>query len=352
MSSTLSDDVKRLKTEFPYTSVESLHGIPKKTKLPASSLLEELGKLSKLIKSNATKLGIISTPDKISNNEDAFKTQMVELMNVVFYLLSLVPLFHDSHFADYFINKLDNDIVSLVQSIHKLSDELVEIVNSDAKDFKDPIIAEDEKLAKFLKERLISIGMLWSQCEHLELLSNQGNLGLLTEYLSSSVKLLQDSIEELEEWLEDPVINSDPFGMNDKFSDEEGTDLDEEEEEEASESMIEFVKSLSQKSRLLKLLLSSLSKSITIKKDTVTTAAYLSELNQLHNSIVSNSDTLISSTLVNAEYEVDPEVETSVLAINNDVKKVIKIITQLNGSDESKLKWIQVWSNKWSSLNN
>ncbi|QEU60123.1 hypothetical protein KDRO_C06510 [Kluyveromyces lactis] len=352
MSSTLSDDIKRLKTEFPYTSVESLHEIPKKTKLLDSSLLEELGKLSKLIKSNATKLGIISTPDKISNNEDAFKTQMVELMNVVFYLLSLVPLFHDSHFADYFINKLDNEIVSLVQSIHKLSDELVEIVNSDAEDFEDPNIAEDEELAKFLKERLISIGMLWSQCDHLELLSNQGNLGLLTEYLSSSVKLLQDSIEELEEWLEDPVINSDPFGMNDKFSDEEGTDLDEEEEEEASESMIEFVRLLSQKSRLLKLLLSSLSKSITIKKDTVTTAAYLSELNQLHNSILSNSDTLISSTLMNVEYEVDPEVETSALAINNDVKKVIKIITQLNASDKSKLKWIQVWSNKWSSLNN
>ncbi|CDO92869.1 unnamed protein product [Kluyveromyces dobzhanskii CBS 2104] len=351
MSTDLTDTLKRLKTEFPYATTVSLKAIPKKTKLADSSLLEELGKLSQLIKSNATKLGIISTPDRILSNEDAFKKQLVDLMNVLFYLLSLVPLFHDSCFTDYFVDNLDQEIVSLILGVHGLSDELLEIVSADPKAFDDASVPENEKLSKFLKERLISIGKIWSQCDRLESLSKRGNLGLLAEYISSSIKLLQDSNEELEEWLEDPVINSDPFGMNDNFSDEEGSDLDAE-DEEVSETMIEFVRSLLQKSRLLKLLLGSLTKSIDIKKDTASTAAQLSELHLLHKSIVSNSDTLISSTLMNAEYESDPEVETATLAINNDVKKIIKIVTQLNSSNESKLKWIQVWSTTWNSLNN
>lgn len=348
----LTDDVRKLKTEFPYATVESLTSIPKKTNLKDSTALKELSKLSQLIKSNATKLGIISTPDKIFNNEDSFRKQLTDFMNVVFYLLSLVPLFHDSYYADYFVEKVDHEIVSLILSVHKLSDELVEIVNS-GDQYKDEEVdlSKDDKLAKFIKERLISIGMLWSQCDNLDLLSRQGNLGLLNQYMSSSVKILQDSIEELGEWLEDPVVNSDPFGMDDNFSEDEEASVEGDNSEEVSDEMISFVNTLLQKSKLLKLLLGSLSKSIEIKKDTATTASSLSELNQLHKSIVSNSDIVISSTLMNADYDTDPEIETAMLAIQNDVKKITKIVTSLNKADDSKLKWIKVWSNKWDSLN-
>ena len=54
---------------------------------------------------------------------------------------------------------------------------------------------------------------------------------------------------------------------------------------------------------------------------------------------------------MNTDYATDPEIETAMLAIQNDVKKVTKIVTSLNKADDSKLKWIKVWSNKWDSLN-
>ena len=228
-----------------------------------------------------TSLGIISCPDKLGKNEAAFKKQVVDLMNVMFYLLSLVPLFHDASFADYFTTKFDNEVISLILSVHKLSDELIEIIELGSGSESNDYETKEDAPAD---ERLISIGMIWSQCDNLHILSSQGNMGLLSEHISSSIKLLQDSIEEINEWLQDPVISADPFGINDSYSDE-GNEPDNYDEEEAPESMINFVQTLLQKSKLLKLLLSSLSKSIDIKKDTASTSEYLSELNKLHRSI-------------------------------------------------------------------
>lgn len=338
----LTEDARKLKSEFPYVTLESLRKIPKKTALKDSTPLVELDKLSKLIKSHATKLGIISTPEKLFDAQDAFKKQLTEFMNVLFYLLTLVPLFHDSHFADYFIKKLDNEIVSLISSVHKLSDELLLTVQSDADSEPAPIPQKENGT----DGRLVSIGMIWSQCDSLELLAAQGNIGLLNENISSSVKLLLDSINEIEEWLQDPVISSDPFDIGESSSDNDAFD-DENEDEEAPESMIKDVKIVLQRCKLLKLLLSSLCKSIEIKKDSSSTAASLSALNNLHSSLVSNSDTLISSMLMQIDYASDPDFESSQLAVKNEVNRIIKILNQLNQTDGSKLKWIQVWNAKW-----
>lgn len=332
----LTDQLRSIKVNFPYESPESLHQITTNIKLKDSSSLEELGKLSNLIKSHLTKVGILSSPDKITNNESLLSEEILQLSNKIFYVLSLLQTFYQGHFTDYFVKVLDENVVQLIISFHQFSTELIEIVSLNENEGK-------------CEDRLVSIGKMWSICDQLMDISKKGNLGLLFQNIIESSKLINDTILELQDWLMDPTLESDdPFGLHLSDNDASG--------EEAFQSpsvlheVISFVEKYQFRFKLLKLLLVSFAKSININEPhTKSLVPSLQNIDKLHRKLVAQVDELTSDTfLLGPDFsETDPDITQSIVSLENTTLEIVSVMKSLNKLSDKKSKWLLVWNSKW-----
>lgn len=361
--------VSNIRTQFleAYPSADSLHKIKSSTKLEGSEPLVELGKLASIIKAHSTKVGIIYNPDTLFKSKQNISTAFKELQaftNSVFYLLSLLPLFYSSkHYAEYLLDELDACLLGLLGGIGNLCDEIerlmhVNDVQADADDSKNAKPLDTDKRPDHDDVRLISIGKIWASCDTFTKISSSGNLGLLNNKIQISSKLINDTLTEVEEWLEDPQLeDSDPFGLDNSFSgDESGQDefnSGDEGEKQVLEQMVKFIKLWQNNLKMIKLLLSSFSKSISSNdyKSKEKDGESLTKLNQLHGATVAKIDDLISTAFMLSQDfgPEDKELKEIVEDLNDSIKKIVKIIKLLNRNEEKKGKWVEVWENKFFS---
>ncbi|AMD22885.1 HHR116Cp [Eremothecium sinecaudum] len=328
MSDELENVLGTFNERFNYESIESLYGIKSTTQLKDSTPLLELAKLAKLIKAHSTKVGILSNETRLRNNEATLTKQILELEQTVFYLLSLLPLFHNSgHYTSYLLKHLDEAILNVLQCIRNMYEEI-----------------------RQKTESLVSVGRLWSLTDELLMIADEGNLGLLKKHISSSITLVNDTVLELHDWLEEPTLdNSDPFGLG---SESDGEDEPEVEGSNTAvpEEMIKFVKGLEGKFKMVKLLLSSFGKSISLKNPhTKSNAETLDKLYLVQIEVIEQIDEFASSVfMLGSDFNAkDDEIVAEVNRLDATMSRLCKLLKKLNKTDAKRNQWIESWETQW-----
>ncbi|SCV00494.1 LAME_0G10088g1_1 [Lachancea meyersii CBS 8951] len=348
--------IATLQTDFVqnFDYYEKLHGLKPKIKLQDSNPIAELKKLSQILKAHSTKIGIVSHPDKFHNNLDAAFKELQLFANAVFFLISLLPLFYQGQFTQYFTSLLDANILGLLNGISGLCDDLSQLLATPFDKLASDASGDSTEDSNSTPARLISIGKIWAACDSMLELATMGNLGLLNQKIQVSAKLVGDTLSEVEEWLLEPRVESDdPFGLDSDSDNDESGSTSETEPQEAPKEMIQFVQDWQSKLKMIRLLLQSFSKSIASNdyKNKEPTASQLDKLNELHKRIVAEIDELVSSTfMAGQDFDAeDEEIQDLKLQLNTAVREMAIIIKALNKDDEKKGKWIQVWYNKYFS---
>lgn len=344
LDSVRSQFITPYKDENPLTlrEIKSTTDLSKSNSTP----LEELSKLAKMIKAHTTKVGIVCHPDKFKDeaNDVAIFKELTALVNVVFFLFSLLPLFYSNkkdQYAEFFLDQLSINIMRLLNGISQLTDDL------------DAMIADKFDEVTDSENRLVSIGMIWASCDALNVLASKGNAGLLCDNIRGSCQLVDDIQIDIEEWLEDPQLGNGML-LEESFDSEEdeefGNEVDE--EETASINRIKkFLEIWQVNIKMIKLLLSSFTKSIsqaTNKEQNNYKGSSLDLLQALHSKVVGLLDEIVADTFIaDSSFQHDDSVEDIEL-LNKSLKEMVKIIKDMNKSDPKNSKWIEVWETKYS----
>ncbi|CCE63750.1 hypothetical protein TPHA_0F02700 [Tetrapisispora phaffii CBS 4417] len=356
----IKDLLTKIRTDFvePYQddNLKRLHEISSTTDLSKSQStpVEELLKLSKLIKAYSTKVGIVCHPEKLLNddNDKAVFTELSNLTNTLFYFFSLLPLFYNDKkdsYAKFFIQHLDKDVLSLLNGLSKLVNDLISILEKENADGS----KEDTDSESLIdsENRLLSIGIIWSACDSLTLLAEKNSVGILSDNIRTSCSLTDDILIDIEEWLEDPAIGYDMLlEAEDEANEELDSDSDIDKEGEAIERIKAFLLTWQVNVKLIRLLLSSFTKSISdnsSKQVIKYEGSALDKLQNLHVKTIEYLDELIADVFM-SDTSFNPEEMDDVIArLNETLKQMLKIIKKINNTDAMKSKWVTVWENKY-----
>jgi hypothetical protein len=306
----------------------------------------EVEKLVKLIKAHTTKVGIIFKPENLKNDDvsPAFTT-LESLVHSSSLLITVYCQLKGIAIAQLFYNEIGYALTQLYSSIIGLLDELsVEYV------------AESELVEKESDGRLISVGIVWSNCDNLVKLLQLGELGVLTTKIVENTTLIEDGFEDFVEWAENPeqFDDDDPFGL--ELSDSEDEDDDEEipktevnpptEDDEddggQKEELIKFAKKWVKQIELIKLLVSSFKKSL----PNSTTSATIDDIYAVQRTLVGLIDKLIADLMM--DQVIDEEIEQYTKAITTQGMKLSKIARTCHKSNEKKAKWYEAWDKKYN----
>lgn len=306
---------------YSTTLSQSLSDIKSSSHLVAPD--EELTKLAKLLSAHATKVGIAFRPPVSVN---ASYEQLKETSAKMLLIVGVVAQFDEQRWSSLFYKEVINRVRELIQGYVTLLDEL------DALDFKD-----DSK--EHSEGRLISVGKIWDSCKSIEALMSVGNFGLLREQIKLSMGIVEDASAELNEWIEDPFIEAEiNFGKVDEEDEEEE---EQEEEQQVSSYTIEFANKWTGKIKMLKLLLSSLGKSL---PSSVETGTSIDEFNKEQNTLGALVDDLVCDIFLNSESK---DLDANALKVKDQSQLLIKLVRQLNKDDDKKTKWLDLWSDKF-----
>ncbi|CCK70973.1 uncharacterized protein KNAG_0F03110 [Huiozyma naganishii CBS 8797] len=334
----LTDLQNAIKTQFLdryLDNLDAIHTIQSSTKFKDSTALKELGKLSQLIRSHATKIGIVLNPETFNpQNYAAVYKELKSLIDVVFLLFSVTPLFYTAQnkkmYAQFLLERLDSALLNLLNGLNFLSEEL-----------KGKL--ED---GSFDENRLRSVGILWSTCDALDDISTKGNFGLLSDKVKVSSDMINDVVTEIDEFLEDPesvLEGMADLGLSDLETEDAGDST------ETIKAIRPFMEVWKNKLKLIKLLLSSFNSTITSttynEKDY--SGSMLDELNSLHQSIAEQVDDFISDIYMADESFTAEDSKEEISKLDATIRKMIKVIKNLNKSDQKKIKWINTWECKY-----
>ncbi|EMG49272.1 hypothetical protein G210_0021 [Candida maltosa Xu316] len=216
--------------------------------------LDELTKIIKLIKAQTTKLGIIFKPDNLQKDPNTAYTTLQKFSETVVLLVSLVNHNLESvKISRLFHDEITSSVKLLLSSIHEISNELIEIAkekneNDDA--------------------RLIGVGKIWTNCDSLIELLDDGAGGLLTNKIKSNIGILDDGFDEFKEWAENPEeLDDDPFGFSDDEDDDDKEEDDYDKPPVDKEEVSEFALIWVKKIELIRLLIASFKKSVPSNTD-------------------------------------------------------------------------------------
>lgn len=305
----------------------------------------EVEKLVKLIKAHTTKVGIIFKPENLKSDDvsPAFTT-LESLVHSSSLLITVYCQLKETTIARLFYNEIGYALVQLYSSIIGLIDELsVEYVE------------ESELAEKESDGRLISVGIVWSNCDDLVKLLHLGELGILTSKIVESTTLIEDGFEDFVEWAENPeeFDEDDPFGL--ELSDSEDEDGEEipknevnppsEEDEDVAgkkEELIKFSKKWVKQIELIKLLISSFKKSL----PKTTTSASIDDIYTIQRTLVGLIDKFIADLMM--DQVIDEEIEQYTKAITTQGMKLSKIARNCHKSNDKKAKWYETWEKKYN----
>ena len=227
--------------------------------------LEELDKLAKLIRAHTTKVGIVFKPETLIKSTDAAFNTLQKLSESLVLIISLVSQLKSKIISDMFYKEILNSVRLLIESNSQFADELttMELDTSEGSETQAPASHSENGI----DGRLVSVGKIWSNCDALSKLVKDGELGVLSKKIKQSIILIEDGLDEFEEWAENPDdfdMDDDPFGFSDDESEEEDApptnEIPEKENgnKEGKENLIEFSQLWLSKIKLIKLLLTSL----------------------------------------------------------------------------------------------
>ncbi|ABN65485.2 predicted protein [Scheffersomyces stipitis CBS 6054] len=316
--------------------------------------LDELLKLAKLIKAHTTKVGIIFKPENLKKDANPAFTTLSKLSETLILLVSVVVQLRPSEISQLYYDELLKGIKQLMDSNKELSHELTLIFDSqnDENTENTPSKDSDE-----MDKRLVSVGKIWSNCDVLISMINNGALALLTDKIKQSVLLIEDGFEEFAEWTENvEEIDDDPFGFSDdEFSDEESEDdahppvaedkdnksEDDGENGEDVEELKKFAQLWLKKIELVKLLISSFKKSLPLS----TSGSSIDSIYAIQFGLVKLIDKFIVDLML--DRTIDGEIEEYTGAITKESVKLAKLARDIHAKNNKKAKWYEAWETKF-----
>lgn len=309
--------------------------------------LEELAKLTKLIRAHTTKVGIVFNPDTLIKGTDAAFGTLQKLSESLVLIISIISQLQAELISEMFYKEVLGSVRLLIESSGQFADELIamEANTSEKSQTHAPGYDVNE-----IDGRLVSVGKMWSNCDGLTNLIKDGELGVLSKNIKQSISLIEDGLDEFEEWAESPDdfdMDNDPFGFSEDESEEEdipptNTATDEiGGSKEEKEKLVKFSQLWLSKFKLIKLLLISVTRSL----PSVTSGEIISNIYDIQRSLVNKIDTLIVDLMLNKE--VDEESVLNSEDITGTCYKLIKIVKDVNKSNDNKVKWCMAWDSKF-----
>lgn len=291
-----------------------------------SEPLGELAKLAKLIKAHSTKVGIIFKPENLKKDKNAALSTLKKLPETTVLLMSVIPQLKPSVLSNLYYNEITSTVKLLLEVIINFVNEL-------------ELLVKDEQQSS--NERLVSVGQVWTNCDLLAGLAEGGKIAFLASKTKQSIAIVGDGLEEFEEWAANPeAFDDDPFLLSDE---------DEEEEIEKApvpasdnEEVLVFAKKWAQKIKLIKLLLTSLTRSL----PTSTSGQNIDDIYNVQKTLVVNVDKFILDLMLEQE---PAEVKDVGDAIDKGCLKIMKIVKDANSKSESKVKWVTAWHAKYTA---
>lgn len=306
--------------------------------------IEEIPKLSSLLSAHTTKLGLIFKPPISKTTYNACKIEIDSLIKYSILLLSLLyQIQKDKNiYSSLFANELSYEGLSIIEVNLILLNNLNELVDIEEE------VTTTTTTTTTTDQRLSSVGLVWDACEKLSKTCKNGSSGVLRSKLKLTNKLVVDALDELKEWLENPIVgggfdfdDNDIFGLNNK---DENLKSNEEEDEKADESVIEFGKIWSTKIQMIKLLISLLDKSIPASKYTVKYSKGLDLFNDSCLKINEHVDDIVACTVYDADVKNG---ESAGKLLNKEAIQVLELVRKINNNDEKKCKWLDSWKIKY-----
>ncbi|RLP67397.1 hypothetical protein L150_06207 [Candida albicans Ca529L] len=340
---------------------------------------QELIKLIKLIKAHTTKVGIIFKPTNLFKDPNVAYNTLEELSETLVLTISIINQLENeqqqeeeaeankeqkkiSKISKIFYDEIIDQIKLLFSSIIELNQELIIIINNENEKDKTNEDGEDNDDDDDAG-RLISVGKIWSNCDSLDQLLNEGDLGLLTTKIKQSISLLDDGFEEFVTWANNPEeIEDDPFGFSDDEEEEEEEEQDDDNDNDSLHSIIdtkelsEFANKWVKKIELIKLLISSFKKSslpppLKANPNSIS-GNTIDEINNLQSNLVQLIDNFIIDLMIDRNIHDDEIIRYTNRIINQAIKlsELAMIIYnhQPLTNYEKKLKWYETFINKIS----
>lgn len=350
----LSESLTQLRLTFQDSITSNPISIPTSIQIAnVSNPIDEIPKLSSLISAHTTKIGLVFKPPIAKTTYNACKTEVDSLVKYAILLISLLYQIQKDRdiYSKLFANELSYDGLSILEVCIILLNNLIELIDiedENSNENKD----EDEKSNKETNQRLASVGLIWDSCEKLTKSCKNGSNGILRSKLKQTNKLVIDALDELKEWLENPIVGNgfdfdgdDIFGLNDN-SDEKIKEEEEKlsDDEKADEEVILFGKVWSTKIQLIKLLISLLDKSIPTSKYNSKFSKGLDLLNETCLKINEYVDDLVACTVYDADIEGG---EKAGKLLNNQTNQILELVRKINNDDEKKCKWLDSWKHKY-----
>lgn len=313
--------------------------------------LEELKKLVTLIKAYTTKIGIAFELKNLKKGYKPGYDSLKEMAEKLVLLVSVVCQLDPKIISEIFYREILETVTLLLDSVTPFQCELSSLANN-----LDPELSKGSEGSSLqTDERLVSVGRVWANCDQLIKLIDEGKLGLLSRKIKQSILLIDDGLDEFSLWIEDPGSfnnDSDPFDLNDEDSDAATPPsyLDEEKslsEDEGSlnEEVKRFASLWLKKINLIKLLLSSTTKSLPI----MTSGENINQVYEIQKKLVTLIDKLIVDLMLDAV--LDEEVEKITLDIDEYCSRLAKIVKDTNEKSPNKIKWCEAWLTKYQSTN-
>ena len=333
--------------------------------------LDELAKITKLIKAHTTKVGIIFKPENLAKSTDPAFSTLSKLSESVVLMISVVAQIDPREISNLFYKEIVDHVRLILEGNKKLVEELLihtsegstestestesaESVKSakstesteSAKSTKDSPVDSSVDSSNSVNGRLLSVGLIWTCCDSTMSLLESGNLNLLTSKIKESILLIDDGFEEFVEWAENPeeFEMEDPFGFSDDESDDEPpADSDNESTDGESKDVVaKFAKTWIKKIELIKLLLSSLKKSL----PATTTGESIDSIYSHESRLVNLIDKLVVDLML--DQVVDEVVEKCAEDITEVSQKISTIVRKLHKDNEKKAKWYETWETKFN----
>lgn len=311
-----------------------------------SNPLEELDKLAKLIRAHTTKVGIVFKPDTIVKGTDAAFSTLQKLSESLVLIISLISQLENKIISTMFHKEILNSVRLLIESNIQFAEELAAVEVNSGEESQPALESNNEDE---IDGRLVSVGKIWSNCDALSKLIKDGELGVLSKKIKQSIILIEDGLDEFEEWAENPDdfdMDDDPFGFSENESDEADVPptneaAEEEGNKEEKEKLIKFAQLWLSKIKLIKLLLTSVTRSL----PSVTSGDVINNIYEVQRLLVNKIDTLVVDLMLGQEVD-----EESVLNSKDIIKmcdKLIKIVKDVNKLNENKVKWCVAWDSKF-----
>ncbi|ODV59560.1 uncharacterized protein ASCRUDRAFT_76944 [Ascoidea rubescens DSM 1968] len=301
---------------------------------------EPLVQALKLLRISTVKVAILF---KLPFNQDdnllpALKeiTALSELANA-----NVLPLVSQIYFEPHnyshlalsrlFTAKILSGLFALFSSISRLMDEFLSILS-----LIDQHPQKNSQNQNLSNNRLISSANVLNNIDSLIKTLEDGETILFSLTLSSSLNMINDAIDDYDEWTQNPQQLDDPFGLQSNIH----------VDHKNLNQLVELsAKIYIPKVKLIKLLLSlSIKKLLSTPLFKQISDDLFFKINQLNLLI----DDLVSSILMNNDIlyiQNNPmkQIDSTIILLIDDLKKTYK-------DDPNKLKWFDNWLSKYSAL--